>query len=126
MSESVDYERYNPFDPKMQQDPFPWYAALRAHAPVWKHPGTGIVFVSRHGPVSQILADTATYASRVASLPTFGSSEGEPAHRGDHGRRLPARVDHADRGYRRRRERATAEYLGRQGAVDASCISIGA
>ncbi len=75
MSESVDYQRYNPFDPKMQQDPFPWYAALRAHAPVWKHPGTGIVFVSRHGPVSQILADTATYSSRVASLPTFGSSE---------------------------------------------------
>jgi cytochrome P450 len=75
MSESVDYERYNPFDPKMQQDPFPWYAALRAHAPVWKHPSTGIVFVSRHGPVSQILADTATYSSRVASLPTFGSSE---------------------------------------------------
>jgi cytochrome P450 len=75
MDEDVDYERYNPFDPAMQQDPFPWYAALRKHAPVWRQPATGIVFVSRHGPVSQILADTAVYSSRVASLPTFGSSE---------------------------------------------------
>jgi len=75
MNEGVDYQRYDPFDPEMQQDPFPWYAALREHAPVWRHPGTGIVFVSRHGLVSRVLADTAVYSSRVASLPTPGSSE---------------------------------------------------
>lgn len=75
MDEGVDYQRYNPFDPEMQQDPFPWYAALREHAPVWRHPGTGIVFVSRHGLVSRVLADTAVYSSRVASLPTPGSSK---------------------------------------------------
>jgi cytochrome P450 len=72
---AVDYTRYDPFAPEMQQHPFPWYAALRDNAPVWRHPASGIVFVSRHAHVSQILADTATYSSRFASMPTPGSSE---------------------------------------------------
>jgi cytochrome P450 len=73
MAAAVDYRRYDPFAPEMQQNPFPWYAALRENAPVWKHPASGVVFVSRHDHVSQILADTATYSSRFASQPTFGS-----------------------------------------------------
>jgi cytochrome P450 len=72
---AIDYQRYDPFAPEMQQNPFPWYAALRENAPVWKHPASGIVFVSRHAHVSQILADTATYSSRFASQPTAGSDE---------------------------------------------------
>ncbi len=75
MAAAVDFTRYDPFAPEMQQHPFPWYAALRENAPVWKHPATGIVFVSRHGHVSQILADTTTYSSRFASQATAGSSE---------------------------------------------------
>ena len=75
MTARVDYTRYDPFAPEMQQNPFPWYAALRENAPVWKHPGSGIVFVSRHSNVSQILADTTTYSSRFASQPTMGGSE---------------------------------------------------
>jgi cytochrome P450 len=72
---AVDFNRYDPFAPEMQQNPFPWYAALRESAPVWKHPASGIVFVSRHSHVSEILADTTTYSSRFASQPTMGSSE---------------------------------------------------
>ena len=72
MAAAVDYTRYDPFAPEMQQNPFPWYAALRESAPVWKHP-SGIVFVSRHEHVSRVLADTATYSSRFASQPTPGS-----------------------------------------------------
>lgn len=75
MAAAIDYRRYDPFAPEMQQNPFPWYAALREAAPVWKHPASGLVFVSRHAHVSQILADTATYSSRFASMPTAGSSE---------------------------------------------------
>ncbi|HEY8122105.1 MAG TPA: cytochrome P450 [Myxococcota bacterium] len=75
MSVTVDYRRYDPFAAEMQQNPFPWYAALREHAPIWRHPASGIVLVSRHGPVSQILADTETYSSRFASQPTAGSRE---------------------------------------------------
>ena len=75
MSDAIDHERYDPFAPEMQQNPFPWYAALRERAPVWKHPASGIVFVSRHGLVSEVLADTRTYSSRIASQPTAASSE---------------------------------------------------
>lgn len=75
MAAAVDYQRYDPFAPEMQQNPFPWYAALRESAPVWKHPASGIVFVSRHAHVSQILADTTTYSSRFASQPTAGSAD---------------------------------------------------
>ncbi len=70
MAAAVDFQRYDPFAPEMQQDPFPWYAALRESAPVWRHPATGVLFVSRHATVSQVLADTATYSSRFASQPT--------------------------------------------------------
>jgi cytochrome P450 len=72
---AVDFTRYDPFAPEMQQHPFPWYAALRENAPVWKHPATGIVFVSRHSHVSQILADTTTYSSRFATQTAPGGSE---------------------------------------------------
>jgi cytochrome P450 len=75
MTHAIDHERYDPFAPEMQQNPFPWYAALRERAPVWKHPGSGIVFVSRHGLVSEVLSDTGTYSSRIASQPTAASSE---------------------------------------------------
>jgi cytochrome P450 len=75
MAAAVDFEQYDPFAPAMQQHPFPWYAALRRSAPVWKHPATGLIFVSRHSHVSEILADTSTYSSRFASMPTAGSSE---------------------------------------------------
>jgi cytochrome P450 len=70
MTAVVDHECYDPFAPEMQQDPFPWYAALRRNAPVWKHPASGIVFVSRHVHVSKVLADPHTYSSRVASRPS--------------------------------------------------------
>ena len=72
MAAAVDFNRYDPFAPEMQQNPFPWYAALRESAPVWKHPGSGIVFVSRHSHLSRVLADTTTYSSRFASQATLG------------------------------------------------------
>ena len=75
MAAAVDFNRYDPFAPEMQQNPFPWYAALRESAPVWKHPGSGIVFVSRHSHLSQVLADTTTYSSRFASQATLGSRD---------------------------------------------------
>jgi len=75
MAAAVDFNRYDPFAPEMQQHPFPWYAALRESAPVWRHPATGLIFVSRHSHVSRILADTTTYSSRFASMPTAGGSE---------------------------------------------------
>ena len=75
MAAAVDYNRYDPFAPEMQQNPFPWYAALRENAPVWRHPATGIVFVSSHAAVSRVMADTTTFSSRFASQPTSAGGE---------------------------------------------------
>ena len=36
---TVDLERFNPFDPLVQQCPFPHYAAMRERAPVFQVPG---------------------------------------------------------------------------------------
>ena len=47
---AVALEGYSPMDPATQQDPFPYYAALRDKAPVHQGPG-GIWFVSRHAAV---------------------------------------------------------------------------
>ena len=33
-------------DPELLQDPAPWYAALRAHGPVWREPCRGVVVLS--------------------------------------------------------------------------------
>jgi cytochrome P450 len=75
MSAALDFTRYDPLAPEMQQDPFPWYGALREQAPVWRHPASGVVFVSRHEHVVQVLMDTHTYSSRMASQATAVSPE---------------------------------------------------
>jgi cytochrome P450 len=72
---AVDYNRYDPFAPEMQQNPFPWYAALRENAPVWRHPATGILFVSRHAAACRVFAEPNLFSSRMASQPTLGSSD---------------------------------------------------
>jgi cytochrome P450 len=72
---AVDYNRYDPFAPEMQQNPFPWYAALRENAPLWRHPATGILFVSRHAAACRVFAEPNLFSSRMASQPTLGSSE---------------------------------------------------
>ncbi len=60
---------YDPMAPQFQQDPIPYYRILREKAPVFRHPATGIFFVSRHDAVSAVLADPATFSSRFGGDP---------------------------------------------------------
>ena len=46
---------YNPLDPRVRNDPYPYYAALRRDAPVYRVPGLGLWAVSRHEDVLTIL-----------------------------------------------------------------------
>ena len=69
-------EGYDPMAPAVQQDPFPHYAALRREAPVFRHPKTGIYFVSRLDTVRAILADTGTFSSRMSNAATQSSTSG--------------------------------------------------
>lgn len=72
---NVDLESYDPLDPATQQDPYPHYARLRSEAPVFRHPRTGLFFVSRLDTVRQILGDTETFSSSLANTTTAPSRE---------------------------------------------------
>ena len=60
----VSLDGYSPMDPVTQQDPFPHYKALRDEAPVWEGPG-GILFVSRHDAVVEVLRQPNTFSSEI-------------------------------------------------------------
>lgn len=62
MSE-IDLDSYSPMDPAVQQDPFPYYAALRERAPVFRHPKSGVFFVSRMEDVSKVLRHHDVFSS---------------------------------------------------------------
>jgi cytochrome P450 len=79
---TVDLERFNPFDPLVQQCPFPHYAAMRERAPVFQVPGANLFLVTRHDLITPILRDTTTFSSQ------FGGP-GAPA-RGELAERLRA------------------------------------
>jgi cytochrome P450 len=61
---------YDPSDPAAQQDPFPHYAVLRREAPVYRHPKSGVYFVSRYHAVREVLADPVTYSSKFSNAAT--------------------------------------------------------
>jgi len=54
---------YDPFDPGVIADPYPWYAELRAGSPVRFVEQHGVWAVSRYADVLHVLRDPATYSS---------------------------------------------------------------
>ncbi len=54
---------FNPFSPQVREDPYPFYAGLRRHAPVCEVPALGCWAVSRYEDVISILKDPATFSS---------------------------------------------------------------
>lgn len=72
---AVDLSTYNPMDHEVQQCPFDHYAALRDHGPLFFHEPTRMYFASRLDIVNEILRDTETWSSRMASAGTMGDSE---------------------------------------------------
>jgi cytochrome P450 len=83
---TVDLDHFNPFDPRVQQCPFPHYAAMRARTPVFRVPNTDLFLVTRHDLITPILRDTATFSN------AFGNT-GEPP-RGEVVERLKAVMAH--------------------------------
>ncbi len=75
MSAEIDLSTYNPMDPEVQQCPFGHYAALRDSGPIFRHEQTGMFFATRIDVVNEILRDTETYSSKMASAGTVGDRE---------------------------------------------------
>lgn len=67
MTDTVDLTSFNPFDPAVQQCPFPHYAAMRVDQPVFRVPGTLLHLVTRHDLFAPILRDTTTFSNRFGS-----------------------------------------------------------
>lgn len=62
-------DEFNPFDPLIQDDPYPIYRRLREHAPAyWSEPANTWV-LSRYDDVSIALSDTETFSSAKGIFP---------------------------------------------------------
>ena len=56
---------YDPYDHTIQDDPFPVYAELREHAPLYRNEEHGFWALSRHADVLAALRDETTYSSKM-------------------------------------------------------------
>jgi cytochrome P450 len=67
---SIDLAKTHPFDPAVLESPWEYYRALRAQAPVFRDPFTGIVHVASYERVMEVVRDFETYSNRFA--PSMG------------------------------------------------------
>jgi cytochrome P450 len=78
--------QYDPFDPAVKRDPYPYYAELRRHAPVFEVASRGMWAISRHADISFALRRPDLFSSSVnadrAELPASETLLGSdpPAH----------------------------------------------
>ena len=67
---TIDLSTYDPMNREIQQCPFPHYAALREHGPLFRHEPTGMYFVSRLETMRVVLRDTETFSSKSSNAGT--------------------------------------------------------
>src|SRR5438128_121738 len=65
---------YNPYSPQVQQNPYPYYAYLRQHVPVYQIPEVGFWAVSRYQDILSILKNPQIFSSAAHSPTMFGES----------------------------------------------------
>lgn len=56
---------FDPYDYATQDDPYPVYARLRAHAPMYHNPDLGFWALSRHADLTAAVRDEKTYSSSM-------------------------------------------------------------
>jgi cytochrome P450 len=67
-----DLAKTHPFDPAVLESPWEYYRALRAEAPVFRDPFTGIFHVASYDLVLEALRDFETFSNRFA--PSMGGA----------------------------------------------------
>lgn len=60
---------FNVLDPATIEDPYPFYAALHAEAPVYAAPGMPITIVSSYDLLQEVVHDPHTYSSKMPTGP---------------------------------------------------------
>jgi cytochrome P450 len=82
----VAVEEYNPFAPEVKEDPYPYYAWLRAERPVYQNETLGFWAISRYADVVAAARDTEAFSSaqgigpEKVRLPMMITQD-PPAHR---------------------------------------------
>ncbi|MGH7965057.1 MAG: cytochrome P450, partial [Candidatus Binatia bacterium] len=63
---------YNPFVPEVRENPYPYYAYLRQHAPVYQVPGAGFWAVSRYDDVFSIVKNPQVFSATILVAALLG------------------------------------------------------
>lgn len=66
-------DRINAFDPDILQDPYPYFARLRAEAPVFRDPKTGIVSVSTYDLIMKVNTQPRVFSNDFSAQLRSGS-----------------------------------------------------
>jgi len=67
---AVDLSTYNPMARETQQNPFPYYAALRERSPVHRLGKSSLYCVSRMSTLREVLGNTEAFSSEASNAPT--------------------------------------------------------
>ncbi|MBL9009652.1 MAG: cytochrome P450 [Alphaproteobacteria bacterium] len=65
----------NAFDPAILQNPYPYFARLRAEAPVWRDPNTGIVSISTYDRIVEANTQPAVFSNDFSAQLRSGSTQ---------------------------------------------------
>lgn len=63
----------NAFDPDILQNPYPYFARLRAEAPVWRDPNNGVVYVSTFDKIIEVNSQPKLYSNKFGERLRSGS-----------------------------------------------------
>jgi len=67
-------DRFDPFAPDTIEDPYPFYASLREHAPVHEIAGTGVFLVSTWKLVEEALSRHQEFSANLTGILVIGSN----------------------------------------------------
>ena len=71
---AIPLAEINAFDPDILQDPYPYYRRLRAEAPVFRDPKTGIVSVSTYDLIMEVNRQPAVFSNAFGEALRSGSA----------------------------------------------------
>jgi cytochrome P450 len=74
---TLDLAKTHPFDPAVLESPWDYYRALRAEAPVFRDPFTGIFHVASYDLVLEALRDPDSFSNRFAPAMGGGGATGD-------------------------------------------------
>ena len=63
----MNLDDVDPFAPAFQQDPFPYYAAMRDTSAAFQFAGSDLYFLTRYDTIARVVRDTTTFSSRFGN-----------------------------------------------------------